>query len=89
MVDFVPDLRSYIAKAYLCGCTDYSWCRVSNKLGEAAVGTSVVATRLACGDMPVRDEEHLLLADQPSAFADRVVDLLAQSGTAKPPRYPG
>ena len=75
--DFVPDLRAYIAKASVAVAPITVGAGVSNKLGEAfATGTAVVATTLACGDMRVRDGEHLLLADDPKVFADRVVQLL-------------
>ena len=77
VIDFVPDLRSYIAKAAVAVAAITVGAGVSNKLGEAfATGTAVVATSLACGDMRVRDGEHLLLADEPSVFAEKVVRLL-------------
>jgi glycosyltransferase involved in cell wall biosynthesis len=77
VVDFVPQLRTYVAKAAVAVAPITVGAGVSNKLGEAfATGTAVVATSLACGDMPVRDGEHLLLADDPVAFAEKVVHLL-------------
>lgn len=77
VVDFVPELRTYVAKAAVAVAPITVGAGVSNKLGEAfATGTAVVATSLACGDMPVRDGEHLLLADEPVAFAGKVVHLL-------------
>jgi polysaccharide biosynthesis protein PslH len=77
VIDFVPQLRAYIAKAAVAVAPITVGSGVSNKLGEAfATGTAVVATPLACGDMPVRDGQHLLLAEQPQAFAEKVVQLL-------------
>jgi len=77
-VDFVPDLRAHIAKAAVAVAPITVGAGVSNKIGQAfAVGTAVVATRLACGDLPVRSGEHLLLADDPTDFAARVVSLLS------------
>jgi glycosyltransferase involved in cell wall biosynthesis len=77
VVDFVPELRTYVAKAAVAVAPITVGAGVSNKLGEAfATGTAVVATSIACGDMPVRDGEHLLLADEPVAFAEKVVRLL-------------
>jgi glycosyltransferase involved in cell wall biosynthesis len=77
LVDFVDDMRPYIAKGAVAVAPITVGAGVSNKLGEAfATGTPVVATRLACGDMAVRDGEHLLLADDAEAFAERVVHLL-------------
>lgn len=77
VVDFVPELRPYIARATVAVAPITVGVGVSNKLTEAfATGTPVVATRLACGDMPVNHREHLLIANKPSAFAERVVCLL-------------
>jgi len=77
LVDFVPQLRPYIAKATVAVAPITVGAGVSNKLGEAfATGTAVVATRMACGDLPVRDEEHLLIADEPALFAEKVVRFL-------------
>jgi glycosyltransferase involved in cell wall biosynthesis len=76
-VDLVPDLRPYLARATVSVAPLTVGAGVSNKVLEAfAVGTPVVATSLACGDLPVRDGEHLYLADTPEIFAARVLDLL-------------
>jgi polysaccharide biosynthesis protein PslH len=77
LVDFVPALRPYIAKATVAVAPITVGAGVSNKLGEAfATGTAVVATKMACGDLPVRDGEHLLIADEPTVFAEKTVRLL-------------
>lgn len=77
IIDFVPELRSYLARAAVAVVPITVGAGVSNKLAEAfATGTAVVSTTLACGDMPVRDGEHLLLADEPAVFASKVVHLL-------------
>ena len=77
VVDFVPDLRTYIARATVAVAPITIGVGVSNKLGEAfATGTPVVATWLPCGDMAVQDGVHLLIADEPREFAARVVRLL-------------
>jgi glycosyltransferase involved in cell wall biosynthesis len=79
-VDFVPDLRPFLAKATVAVAPLVVGTGVSNKVLEAfAVGTPVVATRLACGDLPVRDGEHLYLADDPQLFAARVLELLGNA----------
>jgi glycosyltransferase involved in cell wall biosynthesis len=76
-VGFVPELRPYLAKATVAVAPLTVGSGVSNKLGEGfAVGTPVVATPLACGDLPVRDGEHLLIAREAPQFADRVIELL-------------
>ena len=77
LVDFVPQLRPYIAKATVSVAPITVGAGVSNKLGEAfATGTPVVATPMACGDLPVRDGEQLLIADAPALFAEKVIRLL-------------
>jgi polysaccharide biosynthesis protein PslH len=77
LLDFVTELRPYIAKASVAVAPITVGAGVSNKLGEAfATGTAVVATRMACGDLPVRDGEHLFIADEPGDFADKVIRLL-------------
>jgi glycosyltransferase involved in cell wall biosynthesis len=77
LVDFVPELRPYIAKATVAVAPITIGAGVSNKLGEAfATGTPVVATQMACGDLPVGDGEHLLIANEPPRFAEKVVRLL-------------
>ena len=62
-------------------CSNLQFTRLAavagNKVGQAfATGTAVVATRLACGDLPVQSGEHLLLADDPETFSANVVSLL-------------
>jgi len=77
-VGFVPELRPYLAKATVAVAPLTVGSGVSNKLGEGfAVGTPVVATPVACGDLPVKDGEHLLIAREAPQFADRVIALLA------------
>ena len=79
-VGFVPELRPYLAKATVAVAPLTVGSGVSNKLGEGfAVGTAVVATPLACGDLPVKDGEHLLIAQDAPQFADRVIALLADA----------
>lgn len=79
-VDFVPDLRPYIARGTVTVAPLTVGVGVTNKVLEAfAVGTPVVATPLACGDLPVRDGVHLFLAKDSETFADRVLELLRDS----------
>lgn len=75
--DFVPDLRPFIAAATVSIAPIQVGVGVTNKVLEAfATGTAVVATSVACGDLPVRDGEHLLLANDSIAFANATVRLL-------------
>jgi polysaccharide biosynthesis protein PslH len=75
--DFVADLRGEVAKATVAIAPMTVGSGVSNKLLEAfATGTPIVATSIACGDLPVRDGEHLLVADDPQRFAEAAIELL-------------
>jgi glycosyltransferase involved in cell wall biosynthesis len=77
--DFVPDLRSHLAAASVAVAPITVGSGVSNKLLEAfASGTPIVSTRMATGDLPCRDGEHLFIADEPEQFARRVVELLSK-----------
>lgn len=76
-VGFVPDLRPYIARATVAVAPLTVGSGVSNKLGEGfAVGTAVVATPLACGDLPVESGRELLIAASARDFADHCVALV-------------
>jgi len=76
-VDFVPDLRPYLAKATVAVAPLTVGAGVSNKLAEGfAVGTPVVATPLACGDLPVKSGEHLLIGTDSEELAMHTVKLL-------------
>ena len=80
-VDFVPDLRPYLAKASVAVAPLTIGSGVSNKLGEGfAVGTPVVATPLACGDLPVKSGEELLIGANALEFAEHAVMLLRDAG---------
>jgi polysaccharide biosynthesis protein PslH len=80
-VGFVPDLRPYLAKAAVAVAPLTVASGVSNKLGEGfAVGTPVVATPLACGDLPVKSGEELLIGENAREFAEHVVRLLKNAG---------
>ena len=82
--DFVADLQPYLASATVAVVPIRVGAGVSNKIMEAfSVGTSVVATSMACGDLPVRDGEQLCIADDPREFASRVTTLLANENIRK------
>jgi glycosyltransferase involved in cell wall biosynthesis len=51
-------------------------------LDALACGKGIVATTLGVEGIDVQDGEHLLLADEPAAFADRVVRLLEHPSLA-------
>jgi polysaccharide biosynthesis protein PslH len=73
----VPDIRPYVAagEVYIVPLRVGSGTRL--KIFEAmAMGKAVVSTRVGAEGLPVRDGEHLLLADEPKEFAAAVVRLL-------------
>jgi len=77
VVDFVPDLRPHLARAAVAVAPLTVGAGVSNKLGEGfAVGTPVVATPLACGDLPVTSGNELLIGQTAVEFAEHVIRLL-------------
>jgi glycosyltransferase involved in cell wall biosynthesis len=79
-VDYVPDMRPYLARATVAVAPLTVGAGVSNKIAEGfAVGTPVVATNLACGDLPVVNGEHLLIASNPLEFAGHVLRLISDA----------
>jgi len=77
VLDFVSELRPYMAKATVAVAPITVAVGILTKLLEAfGVGTAVVATSRACTGLHVRDGEHLLIADSAAEFAERVVQLL-------------
>lgn len=76
-IDFVADLRPYIASAVVSVAPLTVGAGVSNKLLEGfATGTAVVATPLACSGLPAKSGEHLLIANNARQFAAQVIALL-------------
>ena len=83
-VDFVPELRPYLAKATVAVAPLTLGAGVSNKISEGfAVGTPVVATPLACGDLPVKSGEHLLIGTEAAELAAHTIGLLRDPGLRK------
>jgi glycosyltransferase involved in cell wall biosynthesis len=48
-----------------------------------AAGTPVVSTSIGAEGLPLRDGEHLFLADNPASFAERCFELLEQPALAE------
>jgi glycosyltransferase involved in cell wall biosynthesis len=72
----VDDVRPYVggAAVYVVPLRIGGGTRL--KIFEAmAMGKAVVSTSVGAEGLPVSDGEHLLIADQPAAFADRVLEL--------------
>lgn len=73
----VPDLRPYIQKAALAVAPIQYGAGIQNKVLEAmACGTPVVCTPLAVSALQATAGQHLMVADQPAAFARAILDLL-------------
>jgi len=74
---FVPDLRLYLARATVSVSPMQYSVGIQNKVLEAmATGTPVVASSQACSALKVRDGIHLLVADDPTTFAQWILRLL-------------
>jgi glycosyltransferase involved in cell wall biosynthesis len=78
LTGFVPDVRLPVAEAAVCVVPIRQGGGTRLKILEAmALGTPVVATSKGAEGLDVVDGEHLLLADNPGAFANRTMELLS------------
>jgi len=80
----VPDIRPYLA----AGSVSVVPLRTSGgtriKVFESmAAGLPVVSTRLGVEGLPLADGTHCFLADDPEAFANRVIELLKDPAAAQ------
>lgn len=81
---FVPDLRPYVTRAAVFVCPLLAGSGIQNKLLQAmALGTPIVTTSIATQALKVKDGEHLLIADEPQQFADRVAALITDINLQK------
>ena len=77
LTGFVDDVRIPVAEAGVCVVPIRQGGGTRLKILEAmALGTPVVATSKGAEGLDAVDGEHLLLADDPEAFARRTVELL-------------
>lgn len=77
LTGFVDDVRALIAGAGVCVVPIWQGGGTRLKILEAmALGTPVVATSKGAEGLDAQDGVHLLIADEPAAFADAVVRLL-------------
>jgi polysaccharide biosynthesis protein PslH len=73
----VDDTRPYLQNSAVFICPLRSGSGTRFKLMEAlACGCPVVSTTLGCEGLGAVDGEHMLIRDEPQAFADAVVELL-------------
>ena len=73
----VPETKPYIASAAVYVIPLRSGGGTRFKVLEAmSLGRPIVSTSMGCDGFPVTDGRDVLLADEPQAFADRVVALL-------------
>jgi sugar transferase (PEP-CTERM/EpsH1 system associated) len=78
---YVPDIRSYIARAAVCVVPLRIAKGIQNKVLEAmAMGVPVVATPAANRGIGAQDKKEIMLADNPSDFAKATVALLQEAG---------
>lgn len=80
---YVSDLRPVFQRARVVVCPLVVGAGVQNKVLEAmAMGKPVIATPKACQALSVINGRHLLVADDPRAFAKAVVKLLTDDDLA-------
>lgn len=73
----VPDVRPYYERSRVAIVPLRAGGGTRVKILEAmALGRPVVSTSMGCEGLDVTDGEHLLVADTPARFAERVVELL-------------
>lgn len=77
---WVDDIRPYVSRANLSVCPILVGAGAQNKVVESmALGTPVVSTVFGAGGLEVRDEETILVADEPRRFAEKVILLMSDS----------
>ncbi|MCM8795282.1 MAG: glycosyltransferase [Candidatus Omnitrophica bacterium] len=74
---FVPDIRPYLREASVFVCPLRFGTGMKNKILEAmAMGKPIVATKKSLSGIDFEDKKHLLIADNPEDFAQKVTLLL-------------
>ena len=74
---YVEDMRTYLQKASVSVSPTIVGAGIQNKVLEAmAMRKPVVATSKACQALSVIDRKHLLIADDPKQFSEKVVFVL-------------
>jgi glycosyltransferase involved in cell wall biosynthesis len=74
----VPETKPYIAGAAVYVIPLRSGGGTRFKVLEAmSIGCPIVSTSMGCDGFPVNSGREVILADEPRAFADSVIDLLS------------
>jgi sugar transferase (PEP-CTERM/EpsH1 system associated) len=77
LTGWVEDVRPYLAKGAACIVPLRIGGGTRLKIFEAmSMAKAVISTPIGAEGLPVRDGEHLLLADSPTQFAESTVNLL-------------
>jgi glycosyltransferase involved in cell wall biosynthesis len=80
----VPDVRPYVEQAGVFVCPIRWGAGIKNKLLAAlAMEKPVVATRRSVEGLSLRENQDLLLADEPAEFAARVLELIHDPSKAR------
>ena len=80
MTGFVDDVRTYVQEASVFVCPLRFGSGVKNKILQAwSLGMPVVGTTKTTGGINANDGENMLIEDDPSQFAKKVCDLLANT----------
>lgn len=83
VVGAVPDMRPYLARAAVVIVPLRMGSGTRLKVLEGlAMGKPLVSTAVGCEGIHVQNEEHLLIADPPQAFADAVLRALTDPDLA-------
>ena len=77
---FVDDVRPYFQSAtvFVCPITEGGGTRLKI-LDALAMGMPIVSTAFAASGLALQDGRHLLIADTPNDFRERILQLLADS----------
>jgi len=77
LVGWVPEVEPYLERACVTLLPLRHGAGTKRKLIQAAMtGTPSVSTEIGVEGLPLHDGEHVLVADDPAAFADRIVRLV-------------
>jgi glycosyltransferase involved in cell wall biosynthesis len=77
LTGWVEDIRPFLASSAVCIVPLRIGGGTRLKIFEAmSMGKAVVSTKVGAEGLPVRHSEHLLIADDPRAFANSTVGLL-------------